>query len=243
MLNRASAYLKQKDPREEVILKYAPLVKKIALHLKARLPASVQLDDLIQVGMIGLMEATQNYLGQQGATFETYASIRIKGSMLDEIRQNDWAPRSVHKNSRSISEAVSKLSHELGRQPYETEIAQYMKISLEDYRQMLLDSSSSQIVAIEDLGVTDDVITSSGDQADYKSPLVKFTKDEFAHHLVEAMKQLPEKDALILSLYYDEEMNLKEIGAVLNVSESRSSQLLSQAIARLRAILSDWLQN
>ena len=207
MLNRASAYLKQKDPREEVILKYAPLVKKIALHLKARLPASVQLDD------------------------------------LNEIRQNDWAPRSVHKNSRSISEAVSKLSHELGRQPYETEIAQYMKISLEDYRQMLLDSSSSQIVAIEDLGVTDDVITSSGDQADYKSPLVKFTKDEFAHHLVEAMKQLPEKDALILSLYYDEEMNLKEIGAVLNVSESRSSQLLSQAIARLRAILSDWLQN
>jgi RNA polymerase sigma factor for flagellar operon FliA len=239
---RANAYKRQRDPREEEILKYAPLVKKVALHLKARLPASVQLDDLIQVGMIGLMEATQNYVGEQGASFETYAGIRIKGAMLDEIRQNDWAPRSVHKNARTISEAISKLSHTLGRQPYETEIAEFMGVSLDNYRQMLQDANTSQIIAIEDLGVTDDVLSDPNVQGDYKSPLVHITREEFSKQLAQAIRKLPEKDALILSLYYDEELNLKEIGQILEVSESRSSQLLSQAIVRLRAILADWIK-
>ncbi len=242
-MNRASAYMRQRDPREEEILKYAPLVKKIALHLKARLPASVQLDDLIQVGMIGLMDALQHYVGEQGASFETYAGIRIKGAMIDEIRRNDWAPRTVHKNSRSISDAINKLSHSLGRQPYETEIADFMGVSLDNYRKMLQDANASQIVAIEDLGVTDDVIGDTSGQEQYSSPLVKFTREEFAKELANAIRKLPEKDALILSLYYDEELNLKEIGAILNFSESRSSQLLSQAIARLRSILSDWIKS
>lgn len=242
-MSPAEAYLRQKDPRNEIILRYAPLVKRVALHLKSRLPPNVQLDDLIQAGMIGLLEASQNYEGGMGASFETYASIRIRGSMIDEIRNYDWTPRSVHRNTRSISDAIRKLSHELGCEPKESDIAQRLGVSIEEYRQMLVDASTSKIIGIDDLGVTDDVIEDTSAQGDLASPHNQLTKLQFSKHLAEAIKKLPEREALIVSLYYDEELNLKEIGAVLEISESRACQLLSQSLMRLRAFLSDWIKD
>lgn len=238
-MNPVAAYRRQQDPLTEAVNKYAPLVKRIALHLKARLPDCVQVDDLVQSGMIGLLEAVQNYEGGLGATFETYASIRIRGAMLDELRRNDWAPRNVHKNDRSISEVMSKLSHKLGRNPTEEEVAEAMGVSLEEYRQMIYECSSCRMIGIEDLGVSEDVLenTSVGSEAD---PMTITSKQKFVKKLAEAIKNLPEREALIISLYYDEELNLKEIGAVLSVCESRASQILSQAVVRLGSILKDW---
>lgn len=239
-LSPAQLYRQQQDPRNEIIYKYSPLVKKIALHLKARLPASVQVDDLIQSGMIGLLDAASNFEGGQGATFETYASIRIRGAMLDELRRSDWAPRHVHRNDRTISETISKLSHRLGKEPSEQEIADEMNISLDEYRDMLLECNSCKMVGIEDLGVTDDVIADTSKRVDLSDPVTALHRKEFVKALAEAIKNLPEREAIIVSLYYDEEMNLKEIGAVLSISESRTSQLLSQAIIRLGSMMKEW---
>lgn len=231
--------MQKKDERTLKIESYAPLVKRIALHLKARLPASVELDDLIQSGMIGLMDAVAHFEDGHGASFETYATIRIRGSMLDEMRSNDWAPRSVHQNSRLISEAISKLSHKLGHQPKDLEIAAELNISVDKYHQMLADTANSQIIGIEDLGVTDDVIGETPDHQEDKL-FNLLASEEFKKSLALAITKLPEREQQVLALYYDEELNLKEIGLVLSLSESRVCQILSQSMARLRASLKDW---
>lgn len=240
MVNGAKAYQAQVQvDMAQMVDKYAPLVKRIALHLKARLPASVELDDLIQSGMIGLMDAITHFEDGHGAVFETYASIRIRGAMIDEMRQSDWAPRSVHQNARSISSAITKLSHLLGREPKDTEIANELGVDLDKYNQMLLDSSSSQMIGIEDLGVTDDVIAEGSDnRKDMLFDVLATSK--FKRSLAEAIKKLPEREQQVLALYYDEELNLKEIGQVLELSESRICQLMSQSMARLRSMLKDW---
>ncbi len=240
VLNGARAYQAQSKQNMALIVeKYAPLVKRIALHLKARLPASVELDDLIQSGMIGLMDAVTHFEDGHGAVFETYASIRVRGAMIDEMRQSDWAPRSVHQNTRSIASAINKLQHSLGREPKDIEIANELGVELEKYNQMLVDSASSQMIGIEDLGVTDDVI---GDDSDvHKDKLFDLlATSKFKVALAESIKNLPQREQQVLALYYDEELNLKEIGMVLELSESRICQLLSQSMARLRAMLKDW---
>lgn len=240
VLNGAKAYQAQKRVDMSMMVeRYAPLVKRIALHLKARLPASVELDDLIQSGMIGLMNAVTKYEDGHGAAFETYASIRIRGSMIDEMRQSDWAPRSVHQNTRSITNAISKLSHKFGRAPTDLEIASELGVDLDKYNQMLMDSSSNQMIGIEDLGVTDDVIAEGGDNSKDKLFDILATSS-FKKSLAEAISKLPEREQQVLALYYDEELNLKEIGKVLDLSESRICQLLSQSMARLRSMLKDW---
>ncbi len=238
--NAARVYqAQQRETRVSEIEKYAPLVKRAALHLKARLPASVELDDLIQSGMLGLMDAISHYEEGHGAAFETYATIRIRGAMIDEMRQSDWAPRSVHQNSRQISEAITRLSHRLGREPSDAEIAAEMGLTIEKYQQMLFDSSTTQMIGIEDLGVTDDVLSEDQDhRRDKLFDLLATT--EFKKALVEAITRLPEREQQILALYYDEELNLKEIGKVFSLSESRVSQIMSQSMARLRSILKDW---
>lgn len=240
MVNGAKAYQAQVQvDMAQMVDTYAPLVKRIALHLKVRLPACVELDDLIQSGMIGLMDAITHFEDGHGAVFETYASIRIRGAMIDEMRQNDWAPRSVHQNARSISNAITKLSHQLGREPKDIEIANELGVDLEKYNQMLLDSSSSQMIGIEDLGVTDDVIAEGNDNR--KDKLFDFlATSKFKRSLAEAIQKLPEREQQVLALYYDEELNLKEIGQVLELSESRICQLMSQSMARLRSMLKDW---
>ena len=159
--------------------------------------------------------------------------------MIDELRQSDWAPRSVHQNTRNISDAISRLSNKLGREPRDFEIANELGVDIDKYHQMLNDSSSSQMIGIEDLGVSADVIAEGGDNTKDKL-FDSLATSKFKVSLVEAIKKLPEREQQVLSLYYDEELNLKEIGKVLDLSESRISQLISQSMARLRSMLKDW---
>ncbi|CAH6817581.1 RNA polymerase sigma factor FliA [Vibrio chagasii] len=222
--------------------KYSVLVKRIAHHLLGRLPPNVLVDDLIQAGMIGLIEAQQNYDGTKGASFETYAGIRIRGAMLDDIRRGDWVPRSVHKNNREISSAIAELESTLNRDPSDAEVAKHMGLSLEQYHSALTDINCSRLVGIEDLGVSDDVISPNEGSQD-NVPFQGVADESFRQALIDSIKQLPEREGLVLSLYYDEELNLKEIGEVLGVSESRVSQILSQSMQRLRTKLSAWTQN
>ncbi|CAM2746895.1 RNA polymerase sigma factor FliA [Vibrio mytili] len=230
------------NSQQAFIERYSVLVKRIAHHLLGRLPPSVQVDDLIQAGMIGLIEAQQNYDGSKGASFETYAGIRIRGAMLDDMRKGDWVPRSVHKNNREINQAIAELEGKLNRDPTDAEIAAHLEMTLNQYHSALTDINSSKIVGIEDLGVSDDVI-SPVDESDNNNPFKGVADESFRKALVDSIKQLPEREALVLSLYYDEELNLKEIGDVLGVSESRVSQILSQSMQRLRTKLSAWTQN
>jgi RNA polymerase sigma factor for flagellar operon FliA len=206
----------------------------------ARLPDSVLVDDLIQAGMIGLLEAAKNFDGSKGASFETYAGLRIRGAMLDDIRKGDWTPRSVHRNSRMIADKISELESDLGRDVKDYEVAEALDVSLEQYHTMLNEANAGKIIGMDDLGVSEDVISSREDE-EQDDIYVDIEVDSFKHTLVDEIKNLPEREALILSLYYDEELNLREIGEVLNVSESRVSQIHSQAMLRLRSRLKDWL--
>jgi RNA polymerase sigma factor for flagellar operon FliA len=235
-----AAYSKVNEQAQEALVKtHALLVKRIAHHLLGRLPQSVQLDDLIQAGMMGLLEAARNYDASKGASFETYAGIRIRGNMLDEVRRNDWVPRSVYRNSRTISEAVQHLEHRLGREAKDTEIARELNISMQEYHAMLQDSAGSHLYGFDDLGVTDDVLKGAEGTTTATEPHAHVLHNDTMTHLTQVIEGLPEKEQLVLSLYYEQDLNLKEIGEVIGVSESRISQILSQAILRIRARLPD----
>ncbi|MDP4537554.1 RNA polymerase sigma factor FliA [Alkalimonas collagenimarina] len=228
------------DQLNQLIERHAPLVKRIAYHLLARLPASVQVDDLIQSGMIGLMEAAKNFDGSKGASFETFAGIRIRGSMLDEMRRGDWTPRSVHRNARLIAETIAELEAELGRDVKDIEVAEKLDISVDEYHHMLSDVSCGRILGIEDLGVSEDVLASA-DEKEIDQLYEVQANEAFQKSLMQTIANLPEREALVLSLYYNDELNLKEIGEVLSVSESRVSQIHSQALVRLKSRMQDWL--
>ncbi|QCU90435.1 RNA polymerase sigma factor FliA [Thiomicrorhabdus sediminis] len=218
---------------------YLPLVKRIAYHLKGRLPDSVFVDDLIQSGIIGLIEATQKFNANQGASFETYAGIRIRGAMLDEIRKGDWTPRSVHRKSREVSDAIAKVEGRMGREARDEEIAIEMEITIEDYHQILQDTNSAQLLSIDEPDhdeLAEDRMVSGG-----MTPFGELAESGFQQALVEEISNLPEKEKLVMALYYDEELNLKEIGEILEVSESRVSQIHSQAIKRIRSRMAEWI--
>ena len=238
MNSKASAYQQQND-KSKLVEEHANLVKRIAHHLMARLPASVLVDDLIQSGMIGLLEAARNFDGSKGASFETFAGIRIRGAMLDEIRKGDWTPRSVHRNSRAISDAIAQVERELGQDARDADIAAKLNVSLQEYHQILSEVSAGKLVGIEDLGVTEDVITTDQNQGT-DSPLEDLMQGAFQKALAHAITTLPEREAIVLSLYYDEELNLREIGEVLDVSESRVSQIHSQAMLKLKSRMKAW---
>ncbi|TDY00006.1 RNA polymerase sigma factor FliA [Thiohalophilus thiocyanatoxydans] len=219
---------------EDLVEQHAPLVKRIACHLINRLPASVQLEDLIQAGMIGLLEASRNYDKTQGASFETYAGIRIRGSMLDEIRKNDWAPRSVHRKARMVAEAVREIENDRGRDARDVEIAESLEMSLEDYYKILQDNSYHKVLSFEDMGTGEDSMLDN--MSDNTPGIVDGLQNEDVQRVVsEAIASLPERERLVMALYYDEELNLREIGAIMGVSESRVSQIHSQAVIRLQA--------
>ncbi|GAB3029726.1 RNA polymerase sigma factor FliA [Bowmanella dokdonensis] len=237
-MNKAAAY-QQHDDKQKLVEQHASLVKRIAHHLMARLPASVLVDDLIQAGMIGLLEASRNFDGSKGASFETFAGIRIRGAMLDEIRKGDWTPRSVHKNSRAISEAIAQVEREKGQDARDTDIAAQLQVSIDDYHQMLNEVNAGRMVGIEDLGVTEDVISTEQSRGT-DAPFDDLLQGSFQKALAHAITTLPEREAIVLSLYYDEELNLREIGEVLEVSESRVSQIHSQAMLRLRTRMQSW---
>ncbi len=229
----------QAGSTDELVIQHAPLVKRIAYHLLGRLPETVQVEDLIQAGMIGLLEAGKNYDASQGASFDTYAGIRIRGSMLDEVRRLDWTPRSVYKKSRMVAEAIKEVENNTGRDAKATEIADCLGVSIDEYNKILQDSIGCKVFSVEHL-------TESGDQAfadaekDMMQPFDLLGKKHFQQALAQAILRLPEREQLVVSLYYDEELNLREIGEVLNVSESRVSQISSQAMLRLRSRLADW---
>ena len=231
--------------KSDTLAKYAPLVRRLALQLVAKLPASVELDDMIQAGMLGLLDAANRYQENQGAQFETYASQRIRGAMLDELRANDWLSRGLRQSSRSVDAAVQALEQKLARAPSEREIAQAMNLSLEEYQHLLQEIHGSQLVYYEDqeTGSNEnsflDRQASGSDRANHNDPLEHMLESGMRHMLVEAIAQMPDRERLLLSLYYEQEMNLREIGAVLEVSQSRVCQLHSQAISRLRVRLNE----
>lgn len=224
----------------EIAEQHAPLVKRIAYHLIARLPHTVDVDDLIQEGMIGLLEASQNYNTEQGASFETYAGIRIRGAMLDEIRRNNWAPRSVHRKAREITAVMQAIEQREGRHAQDNEIAQAIGISTSEYHQQLYNSSAHQLFSLDELTDHDETLAQPISE-NQSEPEQTIQKSGFKQALSEAIQTLPERERLMMSLYYNEELNLKEIGDVLNVSESRVSQIHSQTIIRLRSKLGDWV--
>jgi RNA polymerase sigma factor for flagellar operon FliA len=223
----------------EVVDRYAPLVKRIAHHLLLRMPASVQIDDLIQSGMIGLLEAAKKYDISKGASFETYAGIRIRGSMLDEVRKGDWAPRSVHRKSRKVAEAIKAIEARTGEDAKDNQIATELDIDLNAYYAILQDASGSRLFSFDDIMEGDDSAIESA-AGELPGPWDGLQRDTFKAHLARAINGLPDREGLVLALYYDEELNLKEIGEVIGVSESRVSQIHSQAALRLRSQLTQW---
>ncbi len=232
----------QDQDADTLVNQHAPLVKRIAYHMVNRLPPSVQVDDLIQAGMIGLLEASRHYDQSRGASFETYAGIRIRGAMLDEIRRSDWTPRSVHRKARMVSDAMREIENEQGRDARDVEVADAMGLTLENYHKILLDSSGCRVFSVEELRVVGELPQNESDSS-IIGPLDGFQKSEFKDSLAEAISGLPERERLVIALYYDEEMNLREIGQVLGVTESRACQIHSQATFRLRSRLTEWLSD
>ena len=222
--------------KSHLVEAYAPLVKRIAYHLMSKLPASVQVEDVIQNGMIGLLDAINRYEDDLGAQFETYAVQRIRGSMLDGLREDDWLPRSLRRDMRRIEEAIHSLEQHNGRQPSETELAKALDVSLADYQRMLQDARGHQLVYFEDFSDSDGDSFFERNIGDEESnPLALLEDASMRSTLVRAIEDLPEREKLVMSFYYDEELNLREIGEVLGVTESRVCQLHSQAVARLRS--------
>lgn len=223
----------------EIVERHGELVRRIAHHLAARLPASVEIDDLIQAGMLGLIDAARNFQADQGAAFETYASIRIRGAMIDEIRRGDWVPRSVHRRYRDVVAATREVEQRTGRAATSQEVAGALDVPLDEYHRMLEDAARGQLISLEaHLDEHDGephLATHAG-----TTPAREFEQGEFREALGEAISNLPEREQLVLSLYYEQELNLREIGAVLNVSESRVCQIHGQAMLRLRSRLGEW---
>ena len=224
--------------RNALIKQYQPLVRKLAHHMMARLPASVEVDDLIQVGLIGLSEALSRYEASQGVQFETFATQRIRGAMLDELRENDWMSRGSRKSQKDIEVAMRKLEHRLGRTPLESEIAAELGLPLADYQSLLGKVRGTQLLYLEDMsrsGEDDDTYLDRHVADSESDPLNMLRDQRLRIGLIAAINGLPEREQYIMSMYYEQDMNLKEIAAVLDVTESRVCQLHSQSIARLRA--------
>lgn len=228
------------DSIEWVVDTYGVLVKRIAHHLTARMPPQVSIDDMIQAGMLGLIESAQKYDDSKGASFETYAGIRIRGAMLDEVRRGDWVPRSVYRNSRKVSDAIKEIENRTGRDAKDDEIAKQLGVTKEEYFTILQDVNSAKLFSINELVGYEDGVPDNNDKGPFSQPDKAIQDSSLVEALVEAIKTIPEREQLVLSLYYEEELNLREIGEVIGVSESRVSQIHTQAAHRLRSRLGDW---
>jgi RNA polymerase sigma factor for flagellar operon FliA len=224
--------------RDALIRQYSPLVRRLAHHMMAKLPASIQVDDLIQVGLIGLSEALTRFEATQGVQFETFATQRIRGAMIDELRENDWMSRGSRKSQKEIEGALNRLEHRLGRSPTESEIAAELGMTLGEYQALLYKVKGTQLVYLEDMSGGSDgedgflerhMVDNDSD------PLQLLRNQRLRASLVDAIKNLPEREQYIMSMYYEKDMNLKEIALVLGITESRVCQLHSQSIARLRS--------
>lgn len=222
--------------REQLVTQYVPLVKRLAYHLLVKLPASVQVEDLIQNGMLGLLDALGKFEEGMGAQFETYAVQRIRGAMLDGLRDNDWMPRGIRREMRRVEAMLQQLEHQQGRPPTEKELAAALGMALTDYQRLLQEARGHQLIYLEDLGDGDgDDYADRNLAANVPDPLAALEDAEMRSALVQAIGALPEREKLMMALYYEQDLNLREIGEVMGVTESRVCQLHSQAIARLRA--------
>ncbi|HJV93423.1 MAG TPA: RNA polymerase sigma factor FliA [Azonexus sp.] len=222
--------------RDQLVQRFVPLVKRIAYHLLARLPASVQLDDLVQNGMMGLLDAMDRYQEGFGAQFETYATQRVRGAMLDGLRENDWLPRNLRRELRRIEGAINQLEHVHGRAPSERELADALGMSLADYQKTLQEARGHQLVYFEDFAGEGDDDFLERHFTDNKADPANILEDRnLREMLVKAIGQLPDREKMMMALYYEQDLNLREIGEIMEVTESRVCQLHSQAIARLRS--------
>lgn len=222
--------------RDQLVQRFVPLVKRIAYHLMARLPANVQFEDLVQNGMLGLLDALDRYEEGFGAQFETYATQRVRGAMLDGLRETDWLPRQLRRDLRKIESMISQLEHAHGRVPSEKELADALGMSLADYQKTLGEARGHQLLYFEDLsGEGDEDFLERHFSDDGANPLAQLEDKNLKEVLVKAIDRLPEREKLMMALYYEQELNLREIGEVMGVTESRVCQLHSQAIARLRS--------
>ncbi len=232
--------------REDYLTRFSPMVKRMAHHLMARLPASVEVDDILQAGMIGLMDAVNRFEEGQGVHFEVYALQRIRGAMLDELRANDWLPRSVRKSQREIEGAISRVEQRLKRPAMEVEIARELGMALPQYQEALQEARGGQLIYADDLNepgseggesfLDRHCIEPDGD------PLTRLHDSAFRQALIKAIEDLPEREHLLMGLYYEQEMNFREIAEVMGVTESRVCQMHSQTVARLRGKLREWVQ-
>lgn len=228
------------DP-DELVLRHADLVKRIAFHLVSRMPPSVEVDDLIQAGMLGLLDAARHYTASKGASFETYAGIRIRGAILDEVRRADWTPRSVHRGVREMGEAIRRIENETGTEARPAAVAAALGISMDEYHRLARDATACRLFSFEQMNSADednpvDLAADGG-----PGPEDSVENEGFRRALAEVIDGLPERERLVLSLYYDEELNLREIGDVLSVTESRVCQIHGQALVRVRARMKDWV--
>jgi RNA polymerase sigma factor FliA len=225
--------------QDALVVRYAQLVRRIAYHLMSKFPPTVQADDLIQSGMIGLLEASKNYDPDQGASFETYAGIRIRGSMLDEIRRGDWAPRLLHRKMRQVTAAIRTVELREGRDARDAEVAECLEMPLSEYHQVLKDATNQKVFSFDAMVAGDETV-SDGLADGCARPDISFEERELRECLAAAIGNLPERERMVMSLYYDDELNLREIGVVLNVGESRVCQIHGQAMLRIKARMSDW---
>jgi len=232
--------LTQKN-KDELVKEYAPLIKFIAQKIAARLPSNIELDDLISAGVIGLMDAIDKWDPTRDNKFKTYAEFRVRGAILDELRAQDWVPRSIRDKSKLLDRTLVQLEAELGRQATDEEIAKALNITVDEYYSLINQVKPVSLLSIDDAPTfsnTDkksilNLLEGSKLNNPYNQLNIKVVKDVVA----KAIEELPERQRMVLSLYYFEDLNLKEIGQVLNVTESRVSQLHAQAVTRLRAKL------
>lgn len=225
--------------KNELWEKYGFLVRHEALKLKARLPASIELDDLIQAGSIGLLHAIDQFDPKKGIALSTYITQRLRWALIDELRNHDWVPRRVRSNSRKIAAAIVRVEHATGRDASEAEIAAEMGVPLQDYQQMLMDTNTSQLYSLDELMEEQ----AGGNEPldlpqDQLNPLNDIMVQDLAQRISNEIKFLPKREQLLLNLYYQQDLNMKEVGVLLGVTETRVSQLHSQTIKRIRARLS-----
>ena len=225
-----SLYEQVQNPQETLIMAHMPMVKRVAVHLKARVPPFMELDELIQVGMVGLIEAARAFDPTKGFEFEHFALSRVRGAMLDEVRRQSFLPRSAVAFNKTENEALHVLSAELGRAPTQSELADFMGKDLEEFNKERGQAKRFETYSME--VVTEEVMSMPADSS--LQPEVMVEEGQFMQVLVEAIDELPERERLVVSLYYVDELNLKEIGQVLGVSESRVSQILSGVVKKLR---------
>lgn len=225
-----SMYQEVHSPQEDLIMSHMAMVKRVAVHLKARVPPFMELDELIQVGMVGLIEAARSFDPTKGFEFEHFALSRVRGAILDEVRRQSFLPRSAVAFNKSENEALHTLSAELGRTPTQAELAEFMGKDIEEFHKERGQAKRFETYSME--VVTDEVMSMPGDAG--MQPEVIVEENQFMQAVVEAIDHLPEREKMVMSLYYVEELNLKEIGEVLGVSESRISQILSSVVKKLR---------